>query len=80
MFFMTYLIAKILHLNYFYQVIQASRMGGKCPYDFVKRNLSVIMNNDLASKYSWLGAKKKKKFNILKVAELILGKILTLIA
>jgi len=33
---------------------------------FVKRNLSLIVNNDLASRYSWLGAKKKRNLTLLK--------------
>jgi len=55
------------------QVTQASRTGGKHSYEFVKRNLSQLLSNKLAEKYSWFGRKHKKKFHELKLAEMLIG-------
>lgn len=60
------------------QIIEASRIGGKHCYEFVKRNLNQLLSNKLAQTYSWFGKKHKKKFYELKLAEMLIGKILIL--
>lgn len=49
---------------------------GKNPYEFIKRNCIRLLTNELAEKYSWLGAKQKQKFCRLKHADLLIGKCL----
>lgn len=49
-------------------------MGGKHSYDFMKRNLSQLLSNKLAQRYSWFGKKHKQKFNELKLTEMLIGK------
>lgn len=34
------------------QVTQSLRIGGKHPYEFIKRNFSQFLSNQLAEKYS----------------------------
>ncbi|CAH1155413.1 unnamed protein product [Phaedon cochleariae] len=53
-------------------ITEMSKMGGASPYDFMKRCLSSIITNGFASQFSWLGAKKKRVFRQLKVADLLL--------
>lgn len=61
------------------QVAQASRIGGKHSYEFMKRNLSKLLSDKLAERYSWLGKKQKQKFHELKLAEMLIGKQLILL-
>lgn len=51
-----------------------SRVGGNNPYDFIKRNCTRTLSNELAEKYSWLGQKQKRKFSNLKFSVLLIGK------
>lgn len=60
------------------QVKEVSRVGGKNPYEFVKRNCTRLLTNELAEKYSWLGAKQKRKFCHLKLADLLISKRLNI--
>ncbi|XP_029170533.1 uncharacterized protein LOC114940175 isoform X2 [Nylanderia fulva] len=53
-------------------VKEVSRVGGKNPYEFIKRNCTRLLTNELAEKYSWLGAKQKRKFCHLKLADLLI--------
>lgn len=59
-----------------FQILEASKVGGKNAYEFVKRNLSQILTNELAAKYSWLGKKNKRVFQILKLSQLLIGMFL----
>ncbi|XP_036146907.1 uncharacterized protein LOC105840320 [Monomorium pharaonis] len=59
--------------NFKTSVAQASRIGGKHSYEFIKRNLSKLLSNKLAEGYSWLGKKHKKKFYELKLAEMLIA-------
>ncbi|CAG9818610.1 unnamed protein product [Phaedon cochleariae] len=58
-------------------ITEMSKMGGASPYDFMKRCLSSIITNGFASQFSWLGAKKKRVFRQLKVADLLLAEPIT---
>ncbi|CAL1678842.1 unnamed protein product [Lasius platythorax] len=58
--------------NFETSVKEVSRVGGKNPYEFVKRNCTRLLTNELAEKYSWLGAKQKRKFCHLKLADLLI--------
>jgi len=51
-----------------------SRVGGKNPYDFIRRNCTRTLTNELGEKYSWLGQKQKRKFSCLKFSALLIGK------
>lgn len=51
-----------------FQILEVSKVGGKNVYEFVKRNLSQILTNELAAKYSCLGKKNKRVFQILKLS------------
>lgn len=59
-----------------FQILEVSKVGGKNAYEFVKRNLSQILTNELAAKYSWLGKKNKRVFRILKLSQLIISMFL----
>lgn len=59
------------------QVTQASRIGGKHCYEFMRRSLSQLLSNKMAEKYSWLGKKHKQKFCELKLSEMLIGNILS---
>jgi len=38
-----------------------SRVGRKNPYDFIRKNYTRTLTNELGQKYSWLGQKQKRK-------------------
>jgi len=59
-----------------FQILHASKVGGKSAYEFVKRILSQILTNELAAKYSWLGRKNKRIFHTLKLSQLLIGTFL----
>ncbi|CAL1671922.1 unnamed protein product [Lasius platythorax] len=59
--------------NFNTSVTQALRIGGKHSYEFIKRNLSQLLSNQLAEKYSWLGKKHKRKFCELKLSEMLIA-------
>ncbi|XP_011688854.1 PREDICTED: uncharacterized protein LOC105450618 [Wasmannia auropunctata] len=48
-------------------------IGGTSPYNFIKRNLCRLISNELAQKYSWLGAKLKRKFCNLQITKMLLA-------
>ncbi|XP_039312350.1 uncharacterized protein LOC105206708 isoform X3 [Solenopsis invicta] len=58
--------------NFEASVKEVSRIGGKNPYEFIKRNCTHLLTNELAEKYSWLGARQKRKFAPLKLADLLI--------
>ncbi|KAL0120368.1 hypothetical protein PUN28_008198 [Cardiocondyla obscurior] len=58
--------------NFQASVIEVFRVGGKTLYKFIKRNCCRLITNELAEKYSWLGAKAKQKFCNLKIADLLI--------
>ncbi|XP_011861114.1 PREDICTED: uncharacterized protein LOC105558166, partial [Vollenhovia emeryi] len=58
--------------NFEASVKEVSRVGGNHPYEFIKRNCTRLLTNELAEKYSWLGAKQKRKFGHLKLADLLI--------
>ncbi|XP_039315177.1 uncharacterized protein LOC120359849 isoform X2 [Solenopsis invicta] len=45
--------------NFNTSILEASKIGGNNAYEFIKRNLSQIFTNKLASEYSW-----EKKINV----------------
>jgi len=49
------------------------QIGGKNPYDFIRRNCTRILTNEL-KKYSWLGQKQKRQFSCLNFSALLIGK------
>lgn len=53
---------------------EVSQIGGSSVYNFIQRALQMLITNDLAAEYSWLGRRAKKTFNTLKLANLIIGK------
>lgn len=53
---------------------ELSKIGGYSIYNFIQRVLQLVITNDLAATYSWLGRREKKTFNKLKIADLIIGK------
>lgn len=59
-----------------FQILEASKVGGKNAYKFIKRNLSQILTNELAATYSWLGKKNKRVFRVLKLSQLLIGMFL----
>lgn len=58
--------------NFKNAVTELSRVGGLNTYNFVSRTLTLLLTNELAISYSWLGRKGKKVFKTLKVASLII--------
>jgi len=58
--------------NFERSITEACIIGGTSCYNFIKRNLSRLMNNELAQKYSWLGAKLKRKFCNLRIADMLI--------
>jgi len=56
------------------QCTEACTMGGTSSYNFIKRNLERLISNELAQQYSWLGAKLKRKFCNLRIADMLLSK------
>ncbi|KAK4884136.1 hypothetical protein RN001_000407 [Aquatica leii] len=61
--------------NFKNAVTKLSRVGGSTTYSFVPRTLKLILTNELALSYSWLGRKGKNIFKTLKIATLIIGGI-----
>ncbi|KAF5293807.1 hypothetical protein FQA39_LY03292 [Lamprigera yunnana] len=59
---------------------ELSRIGGPNGQDFVKRVMSKVLSNELASQYSWLGLKKKKIFSKLLLCQVIIRKFELLVA
>ncbi|XP_011691888.1 PREDICTED: uncharacterized protein LOC105452470 isoform X3 [Wasmannia auropunctata] len=59
--------------NFDTSILEASKVGGKSAYEFVKRTLSQILTNELAAKYSWLGRKNKRVFQTLKLSQLLIA-------
>ncbi|CAL1681096.1 unnamed protein product [Lasius platythorax] len=59
--------------NFDTSILEASKVGGKNAYEFIKRNLSQILTNELAAKYSWLGKKNKRVFRVLKLSQLLIA-------
>ena len=53
-------------------VNEFAKFGGSGTYDFIKRVLSSILNNDVALMYSWLGRQAKLPFYKLKLAEVVI--------
>ena len=58
--------------NFHDAVNEFARFGGSDTYDFIKRVLSTILNNDVALMYSWLGRQAKQPFYKLKLAEVVI--------
>ncbi|XP_071652237.1 uncharacterized protein [Temnothorax longispinosus] len=54
---------------------QLAKIGGSSVQNFTQRALQMLITNDLASTYSWLGRRAKKTFNKLKLADLIIGSV-----
>lgn len=52
-----------------------SKIGGRSVQNFTQRALKMVITNDLAATYSWLGRRTKKTFNNLKLADLIIGSV-----
>ncbi|XP_067208411.1 homeobox-like protein HDP1 [Linepithema humile] len=52
---------------------ELSKIGGSSIYNFIQRALQMLITNNLAATYSWLGRRAKKIFNKLKLADLIIG-------
>ncbi|GAB1869455.1 hypothetical protein CAJAP_10534 [Camponotus japonicus] len=52
---------------------ELSKIGGCSVYNFIQRTLKMLITNDLAATYSWLGRQSKKAFKKIKLAELIIG-------
>ncbi|CAH2012318.1 unnamed protein product [Acanthoscelides obtectus] len=65
--------------NFNNAVAELVKIGGIKSYDFVARVAKLILSNELAMKYSWLGRKGKRKFSNMKIADLLIGHIFTLI-
>ncbi|XP_025997315.2 uncharacterized protein LOC113005688 [Solenopsis invicta] len=59
--------------NFNPSILEASKIGGNNAYEFIKRNLSQIFTNKLASEYSWLGKKNKRVFRSLKLSRLLIA-------
>lgn len=53
---------------------EVAKIGGNNIYDFIKRIMNMLITNEFAAKFSWYGAKKKRIFGGLKLAEVLLGK------
>ncbi|XP_077277449.1 uncharacterized protein LOC143905743 isoform X3 [Temnothorax americanus] len=51
---------------------ELAKIGGSSVRNFTQRALQMLITNDLASTYSWLGRRAKKTFNKLKLADLII--------
>lgn len=49
-----------------------SLIGGSSVKDIIRRLLTRVLANDLASKYSWIGFKKKEKFSTLALKDCII--------
>ncbi|KAK5640180.1 hypothetical protein RI129_010991 [Pyrocoelia pectoralis] len=54
---------------------ELSELGGSCVYDFIKRTLTLILTNDQALKYSWLGRKGKRIFKDLNLSKLLIQSV-----
>ncbi|XP_071573407.1 uncharacterized protein [Temnothorax nylanderi] len=61
--------------NFNVAINELSRIGGSSVYNFTQRALQMLITNDLAATYSWLGRRTKKTFNKLKLADLIIGSV-----
>ncbi|XP_053984607.1 uncharacterized protein LOC128879469 isoform X2 [Hylaeus volcanicus] len=53
-------------------VTELSQTGGSVNYNFIKRVLTLILSNQLAMGYSWMGRKGKQKFNSTNVAKVLI--------
>ncbi|XP_050518306.1 uncharacterized protein LOC126892713 isoform X1 [Diabrotica virgifera virgifera] len=60
--------------NFNNAVSELVKVGGSKAYDFVSRVGKLIITNEQALKYSWLGQKGKQKFCDTRIANLIIGK------
>ncbi|CAL1671852.1 unnamed protein product [Lasius platythorax] len=56
--------------NFNVAINELSKIGGNSIYNFTQRALNMLITNDLAATYSWLGWRAKKTFNKLKLADL----------
>ncbi|KAK4877026.1 hypothetical protein RN001_009532 [Aquatica leii] len=56
-------------------VTELSKLGGSSSYDFIKRALSLIMTNDYALRYSWMGRKGKKPFCHLNISKVLIRSV-----
>ncbi|GAB1869621.1 hypothetical protein CAJAP_10700 [Camponotus japonicus] len=59
--------------NFERSTMETRIVGGTSPYNFIKRNLSQLITNELAVQYSWLGAKFKRQFSNLRIADMLLA-------
>jgi hypothetical protein len=62
-----------------FQILEASKIGGNDAYELIKRSLSQIFTNKLASEYSWLGKMNKRVFRTLKLSRLLIGTFLIIL-
>lgn len=53
---------------------ELAKIGGSSVHNFAQRALQILITNNLAATYSWLGRRAKKTFKKLKLADLIIGK------
>ncbi|XP_050308331.1 uncharacterized protein LOC126744811 isoform X2 [Anthonomus grandis grandis] len=53
-------------------VLELAKIGGSRPYDFISRVATLLISNEQALKYSWLGRKGKRIFSDTRVANLLI--------
>uniref|UniRef100_A0A6P7GUP5 Uncharacterized protein LOC114346933 n=1 Tax=Diabrotica virgifera virgifera TaxID=50390 RepID=A0A6P7GUP5_DIAVI len=53
-------------------ITEVSKLGGATVYDFVRRAMILILTNEFANEYSWLGRKGKKPFHTTNIAKMII--------
>lgn len=61
--------------NFNVAIKELSKIDGCSIYNFIQRALQMIISNNLATTYSWLGRRAKKAFNKLKLSDLIIGSV-----
>ncbi|XP_050501730.1 uncharacterized protein LOC126881488 isoform X1 [Diabrotica virgifera virgifera] len=53
-------------------ITEVSKLGGATVYDFVRRAMILILTNEFANEYSWLGRKGKKPFHTTNIAKMVI--------
>lgn len=59
-------------INFKSSVHEFSKIGGNSIYEFIKRVMTIIITNNLASKFTWFGTKAKESLLKSKLAEILL--------
>nr|CAI5842397.1 unnamed protein product [Callosobruchus analis] len=52
---------------------ELAKIGGKTPYEFIKRATTSILKDEVLLPYSWYGRKGNKIFKTMKIAKILIG-------